>query len=224
VRSPFSDDPDDLLYRTGDIGRYELDGSLTIAGRLDDELKINGVRVNPAEVAARLDAHPDVAHCAVVPSHAPGDAPALAAFVVTGDGADLKGTVLRAYLREQLPAAFVPARIHVIAAIPLSPNGKIDRAALLCASTPGAAPASPPQTDTERVIAMIWSHLLEVDAVGREDSFFDLGGHSLLEMSMVTELRATTGVKLPLRSLFRTQTLAALAHEIDRLRAEEAVG
>ncbi len=210
------------LYRTGDRARRRADGQLEFLGRVDRQIKIRGVRVEPGEVEAALCADPRVTAAAVVVREdRPGDR-RLVAYVVPA-GSEDAGPALRAQLlirlRTRLPDYLVPAAIIALAALPLTANGKLDTAALPAPTLArgggggggGAGGQNPPRDATEAAVARVWQEVLGVSAVGRDDDFFDLGGHSLLATAIISRLRAELGVGLPLRALFQSRTVARLA-------------
>ncbi|MET9827946.1 amino acid adenylation domain-containing protein [Streptomyces sp. NPDC006385] len=199
------------LYRTGDLGRYHPDGVLELLGREDRQVKIRGHRVEPAEVEAALLAHPAVKDAAVTAHPDASGGLRLAAYYVVGTEA---GTAqLREHLGAQLPAYMVPSTFTPLDRLPLTANGKVDRAALpdpaatAGTGTAGAEQDQEPVTEAERVLAEIWAAVLEVETVRPADDFFELGGHSLLATQVVAELRERLGVKVPLRLMFEETTL-----------------
>ncbi|MBB4635035.1 non-ribosomal peptide synthetase [Longimicrobium terrae] len=208
VPDPFSRDAGARMYRTGDRVRWRADGALESLGRLDAQAKIRGFRIEPGEVEAALRRHPAVRDCAVVVREdAPGDR-RLAAYVV--GGAD--PAALRAHLRRTLPDYMVPAAIVALDALPMTPGGKLDRRAL-----PAPAAAAPaegavvPAGGMEARMAAVWREVLGVAAVGMEDNFFDLGGHSLLLVKLQARVAAEFGVQVPVVELFQFPTARALA-------------
>jgi acyl-coenzyme A synthetase/AMP-(fatty) acid ligase/acyl carrier protein len=216
-RNPFCDDPDDLIYFTGDAGFYRSDGSVQIQGRLDDEIKIRGIRIEPAEVTAILAQHPLVRACVVTGRKREDSETYLVGYVVAKDEKPDAGA-LRSYLLEQLPPAMVPALFIFLDALPLSANGKVDRNALPepdGQATAAGRTQTPPRTETEKIMAAIWSEVLKIPAVGAGDNFFDLGGHSLLAMQIVSRLRDAFHVEIALRAVFEMPTVAALSRHID---------
>jgi amino acid adenylation domain-containing protein len=203
-------------YRTGDLVRRLPDGQLEYLGRIDQQVKIRGVRIEPAEVEAALLEHPAVREAVVVVDRA-GE-PRLAAYVA-GD-APPPAQELRRWVRDRLPEAFVPAAVVALDALPRTASGKVDRRALPTGER-GAEPATP-RTELEQRIADIWVEVLGAGPVGVEDDFFaDLGGHSLLGTRLVSRLRRAFGVDLPIRTLFEAPTVAALAPAIERLVIED---
>ncbi|HVR97613.1 MAG TPA: amino acid adenylation domain-containing protein, partial [Thermoanaerobaculia bacterium] len=211
------------LYRTGDLARRLPDGRLEFLGRIDRQVKIRGVRMEPGEIEAALGLHPEVAAAAVL---APGDGAGrrLVAFFVPRDAAAVAGTTpepadLRAFLRGRLPEAMVPVAFLPLDVLPLTPNGKIDRR-LLTAWAEGGVEAREhvaPRTPAEERLAAIWAEVLGLERVGARDSFFELGGHSLLATRVVSRVREAFGVDLPLRTVFETPALEELAARIEKL-------
>jgi amino acid adenylation domain-containing protein len=206
------------LYRTGDLARWLPDGRLELLGRIDEQVKIRGFRIEPAEIEAALERCPGVRQAAVVARDLPsGDRRLAGCVVAAGDPEEIDLEALRRRLAGQLPAHMVPAELVALDALPLSANGKVDRAALrslLAGRTRGFRGAAPPADDLERRLAAIWEELLEIRGVGREDGFFDLGGHSLLAVQLIARIDRELERRLPLAALFRGATLASLAEEI----------
>lgn len=204
VADRFGADATKCLYRTGDRGRWCEDGRLEYLGRLDHQVKIRGVRIETGEVEAILATLQGVQQ-AVVVAHDAGPADRrLVAYVVYQPGADVTASDIRRYLRDRLPPYLVPSLVVAIDAIPLTPNGKVDRAALPDPFGSAAATAQyePPRTRLELLLAGIWSEVLKVDRVGLHDNFFDLGGHSLLSLRVAAEVAASTGWRMDPRILF----------------------
>jgi amino acid adenylation domain-containing protein/non-ribosomal peptide synthase protein (TIGR01720 family) len=209
--------PDDRLYRTGDLGAYLLEGHVRPLGRADRQIKIRGFRVEPSEIEAALAQQDGVREALVMLR---GDR--LAAWVVPAAGASLSPAALRAALRDLLPAYMVPAGIAVLDAFPLTPNGKVDRAALPDPVREDEAGFVAPRDPIEALVAEIWAGVLGVERVGVHDEFFALGGHSLLATQVVSRVREACGVDLPLRALFEAPTLEALARRIEEARRGDA--
>ncbi|HSF41045.1 MAG TPA: amino acid adenylation domain-containing protein [Thermoanaerobaculia bacterium] len=220
--NPFRDDAGDLLYFTGDGGRYRLDGTLEILGRLDEQVKVRGVRIELAEIRMALGRHAGVWESAVLVREVrPGD-PLLVAYVVPRPGAAPGPEDLRRHLRQELPEAMVPSAFVILPALPLNANGKLDRRAL--ARYEVEVPASGGRTlltPVEEIVAGLWSEVLGRREVGTDESFFQLGGHSLTGAQVVSRLREVFAVELPLRVLFESPTVAALAAEVERRRRPE---
>lgn len=219
VPNPFADDPDDEIYPTGDRGRFRPDGTLELLGRLDDQLKIRGVRVEPAEVTALLEDHPEV-RAACVLARKDESGPRLVAFAVTSEPRpDLRGHLARA-----LPDAMIPSEFVFLDALPRTANGKVNRAALLALRRGPArrAPAAPARSDMERAVAEIWEKLLGVADVGAGDDFFALGGHSLLALTLVSRLCDRFAAEVSLTDIFECPTVAALAQRLESLSPDPA--
>jgi len=210
------------LYRTGDLGRRLAGGELVFAGRADRQLKVRGFRVEPGEVEAVIEEHPAVRGAAVVARTDLGPGRRLAAWVVAEE-AELPA--LARHLSERLPGYLVPSRLLALPELPLTPNGKVDRRWLERCPLPageGPAPAvAPPRTPDEELVAEVMASVLEVEAVGPDGDFFALGGHSLLATRLAARLERAFGVELPLRAVFETPTVAALAARLAEARAGE---
>ena len=217
VPEPFGSAPGARMYRTGDRVRWRPDGTLEFLGRADFQVKVRGYRIEPGEIEALLRAHPAVADAAVVARHDPEDGARLVAYTVAADGAPAEASALRAHLAAQVPDYMVPGAFVALDALPLTPNGKLDRRAL---PEPEAAPAAdayvPPANTVEEVLASVWAEILNVERVGVRDDFFQLGGHSLRATRVITRLRQTFQVEVPLRAFFQAPTVAGLAAQIAR--------
>ncbi|MBV9775158.1 MAG: AMP-binding protein, partial [Gemmatimonadetes bacterium] len=207
VPDPFGSDAGARLYRTGDRVRWRAEGVLEHLGRLDEQVKVRGFRVEPGEVEAALLALEGVRE-AVVVAHA--ESQRLVAYVVPEEGAEVVPAELRARLGARLPEHLVPGGVVLMRALPLSANGKLNRRALPELKW-GRVSYLAPRTPTEEALAAIWAGVLGIERVGVEDGFFDLGGHSLLATRVVSRVREELGVELPLRALFEAPTVARLA-------------
>jgi amino acid adenylation domain-containing protein len=222
---PHPEQPGARLYRTGDRARFLGDGRVAFLGRVDDQLKIRGYRVEPEEIAAALGAQPGVAACAVGARDDEGGERRLVAYVVTAPGATLGREALASALRRSLPDYMVPATFVALPALPLTTNGKVDRAALPApdaTNTLRDGEIVAPRTEVETELAAVLSALLGVEQVNVQDNFFLLGGHSLLGTQLIVRVRDIFGVELSLRTLFDAPTIADLAAEIERARLAEA--
>ena len=209
-------EPGGRLYRTGDRVRWRPDGALEYLGRLDQQLKLRGFRIEPGEIETVLGRHPAVRAAAVIAREdVPGDM-RLVAYVVP-DGLPLDGGELRRFLEQHLPEYMVPAAIVELESLPLSPNGKLDRRALPApddTDSRGRDGYVAPRTPVEEMLAGIWASVLRLERVGIRDNFFALGGHSLLATQVVSRVRTAIGVELPLRALFEDPTVADLATRV----------
>ncbi|MEV7080379.1 non-ribosomal peptide synthase/polyketide synthase [Streptomyces sp. NPDC093516] len=215
--------PGGRMYRTGDIVRWSADGALHFVGRVDDQIKIRGFRVEPAEIEARLTAHPAIAEAVVSVSRHEGRK-RLVAHLVPAPGAVVPPAAeLRAHVAGELPDYMVPAAFVGLAELPLTANGKVDRRRLPEPEWSAAADTAyrAPRTEAERVLAGIWAELLGVERVGLDDHFFMLGGDSIVSIQVVSRAR-TAGLALTPRDLFRHPTLVDLAAASTGARAAVA--
>lgn len=219
IPDPFGLNPGARLYRTGDRARWLPDGQLEFLGRRDHQIKLRGHRIELGEIEAALESHPGVRQsAAALVNQSDGD-PRLVAYVVPAGPAP-SWDALRRHLRERLPDYMVPQTAIVIDRLPVTPSGKLDRAALQAyhstVSVPTCAPR--PLTPIEDIIAGIWSEVLHREPVSSEDDFFMLGGHSLLATQVIARLREAFGLELPLRVLFESPTVRALAQRVAQAR------
>ncbi|HRC55864.1 MAG TPA: amino acid adenylation domain-containing protein, partial [Kofleriaceae bacterium] len=212
VACPFGP-PGARMYRTGDLVRRLADGRLMFLGRLDDQVKLRGFRIELGEIEAALLRQPGVARAKVIVREDEPGAKHLAGYVVAADGATLEPAALRRALAASLPEYMVPAGICVLPALPLTPSGKVDRKALPPLHF-GGGPRRAPATPGEAALVGLFAEVLRLPEVGADDSFFDLGGNSLLATRLISRLRATLAVELPIRAVFETPTPAGLAHAL----------
>ncbi|MFI6495514.1 amino acid adenylation domain-containing protein, partial [Streptomyces sp. NPDC050564] len=204
-------EPGTRIYRTGDLARWRADGAVEFLGRIDDQVKVRGYRIELGEIRAALIAHPKVSDAAVTVT----DDQRLVAYVVGGadDLRDALGSVLPEYM--------IPSTYIELDSIPLTANGKLDRRALPDPEAGAADTYIAPRSEVEESIAAIWGQVLGLDKVGVEDNFFDLGGHSILAVRLISRLQTEYDLDLPVRVAFERPTVAQLAVEIeDRVRAE----
>jgi len=208
------------LYRTGDLARYLPNGEIAYLGRVDDQIKVMGYRIEPNEIVAVLNRHAAVRESAVVARELNCHEKQLTAYVVPVAEELLIAGDLREFLRAALPEYMVPAIFVRLDSLPVTPNGKIDKSALPPPDEENTLRAETflgPRTPLEERVAAMLSALLEVKAVSVHDNFFLLGGHSLLGTQLIGQIRSAFGVDLALRSLFDSPTVADLAGEIERL-------
>jgi amino acid adenylation domain-containing protein len=219
---PIRPGPDAVLYRTGDVARFDATGNIVYEGRNDTQVKIRGFRIELGEIEVALARQPRVRQCVVVLKEVfPSDF-RLVAYVV-GQDEKLDPAALQNGLREALPPYMIPQHIVQLGALPLTPNGKVDRKALPLPEL-GLAPGSTgvgPRTPTERRLAEIWCDVLHLAQVGVDASFFELGGHSMLAVRMMNRIREAFGVELPLKLVFQAQTIEGLALRIDAALLQE---
>ena len=217
VPDPFESRLGGRLYRTGDRVRQRADGTLEFIGRIDGQIKLRGFRIEPGEIESVLAKHPAVGDCLVVLRDDPPGRRELVAYLVprvtSTNGSRVSLVDLRTHLRAALPEYMVPSGFVVLEALPLSPNGKLDRRALPPPERGADADVSfaPPATPVEKALARQWQELLAVEQVGLGDNFFELGGHSLLAVKLFAEIERVFGRRLPLSTLFQAPTLGQLA-------------
>ncbi|MGV9868978.1 non-ribosomal peptide synthase/polyketide synthase, partial [Rhodococcus koreensis] len=209
------------MYRTGDLVRLRADGQLTYVGRADAQVKLRGLRLELGEVEAALSRHPDVVAAAASVHHHPRLGDQLVGYIVPapGTGPDISGILAAA--AEVLPRALVPATVTLLDAIPLTPAGKIDRPALPAPTFAARTEFRAPSTASELLVAQVFAEILDVERVGADDSFFEIGGNSLSATQVIARLRAATGTSLSVRSLFDAPTVAALAAAVDTAGASD---
>ena len=207
------------LYRTGDRARWLPSGEIEFLGRLDDQVKLRGFRVELGEVEAALVSHPEVLQAAAAVVSPGGSAPLLAGYVVLAKEAEPSPEQWRSFLARRLPEFMIPAQFVRLPRMPLTASGKLDRKALAQVAESGSLlrthPHLPPRTELERGLADIWRDVLGVAQVGALDSFFELGGHSLNATQMIARSEAAFGVRIPLVEFFRRPTLEGLAKRIE---------
>jgi len=217
IPNPFVTDPQARLYKTGDRGRFLPDGTVEFLGRVDNQVKVRGIRIEPGEIESVLSLHPSV-RAAVVTVSGDKGAERLIAYVVPSD-TTLEPNSLRAFVKTRLPDYMTPASFIILDTLPLLPNGKVDRRALpppdqMRQNAAGEYIA--PRNPTEEKLAEIMREVLKVERISMQDNFFELGGHSLLAMQVVARVRKVFQVELPLRRLFEEPTVAGLSLHIEK--------
>jgi Condensation domain/Phosphopantetheine attachment site/AMP-binding enzyme C-terminal domain len=227
---PFGRDPEARIYKTGDLVRYREDGDVEYLGRLDHQVKIRGFRIELGEIQSVLAGHDDVVEAVVVAVDAASGEKRLAAYVVVDRGAatafadDELRERFWTLLEQRLPDYMVPSSLSILEQLPLTTNGKLDKAALPAPSWDRAQSTgyAAPRSATEVAVAEIWREILQKDRVGVADNFFHLGGHSLLAARVITKVRKGLGVNPPVRALFEHPTLASFSDYVDGCTAENA--
>ncbi len=218
---PFGPSGSDRMYRSGDRARFKADGNIEYLGRVDDQLKLHGIRIEPGEVEALLNGRPDVLESAVGVVTDGHSGTRLVAWVVPHPGATPAEETIRQDLARALPRSLVPSAMLFLEKLPRTPSGKINRRALPAVTI---APASyePPGTPTEGRVAEVWADIFGQERIGRQDDLFMLGGHSLVALRIAHRLRGHDGVDVTLRTILEHPTVASLAAELDRLSAAAA--
>jgi amino acid adenylation domain-containing protein len=225
--NPFSGKPGARMYRAGDTARFLEDGKIEYIGRIDNQVKIRGYRIEPGEIEAVVRQHRAVQEGVVLAQEEESGERRLIAYVVRHFGADATANDLRGFLKERLPAYMIPSSLILLDAMPLTPNGKIDRQALSALSSVDLRLGEEkiaPRIPIEKAIAGIWENSLGVGPVSIRDSFFDIGGHSLLAMRLLSQLQETFGVDLQLRELFESPSVTELAIAVVQRQAEQIAG
>jgi amino acid adenylation domain-containing protein/non-ribosomal peptide synthase protein (TIGR01720 family) len=220
IPDPFGGVAGGRLYKTGDLARYRANGELEFLGRIDHQVKVRGFRIELGEIEARLVEQPEVREAVVVAREDAGGGKQLVGYVTCAKDGTPSPSELQKRLREKLPEYMVPSAIVLLAEMPLTPNGKIDRKAL--PAPDGARPELKaayvaPQTEIEEVLEGIWRRVLGVERVGMHDNFFDLGVDSLLATQLVAQVNSSFQLELPLRASFDNPTISALALVTERL-------
>ena len=218
IPHPFNTEPGARLYKTGDLARYLPDGNIEFLGRIDDQVKIRGFRIELGEIEAKLGEHPAVKQTLVmVKEDVPGDKRLVAYVVMQPKQVLLTTSELRRFLLDKLPHYMVPAAFVFLDTMPLNPNGKVDRRALPAPDISDFQDTNTfvkPRNATEEVLAVIWGQILGLAQISIHSNFFELGGHSLLATQVISRVRQSFGVEIPLHLFFETPTIAGLASAI----------
>jgi amino acid adenylation domain-containing protein len=223
VPDPFGREAGGRLYRTGDLVRWRGDGQLEFMGRLDGQVKVRGYRIELGEIEAVLKSYPEVVECIALASADAAGEQRLTAYVVSSPSAEPPTAgALREHLKQSLAEPMIPAAFVMLDAFPLTPNGKIDRAALAALGAAALVPEHDyvaPRTPTEATLADIWRDVVNVERIGVDDNFFEIGGHSLMVTQVMWRARETFQVELSLRTLFERPTIAELAEAVELAQA-----
>ena len=214
LKDPFNSQSSARMYKTGDLCRWLSNGELEYLGRLDHQVKLRGFRIELGEIEAVLAKHPAVRQCMVVAREDQPGFKQLVAYVAPNSGTMTTGADMAEHLKRSLPEFMIPAAFVTLGEFPLTPNGKVDRKALPVPeiSAPASATGLAPRDELEESLAKIWREILGLKTVGVTDNFFDLGGHSLMAVRLMNEIRKSTGVNLPLTALFQGATIERLAN------------
>jgi acyl carrier protein len=216
----FRDDPDALIYKTGDLCIYHPDGNIEYLNRIDNQVQVRGFRIELGEIETILGEHDAIKQGVVaVREERPGDT-RLVAYYVSKPDRDIVTTELRSHLRAKLPDYMIPQHFVELELMPLTPAGKVDRKALPKPEADGSLEQGyvAPRTQVEKVLAKIWGEVLGLERVGVHDNFFELGGHSLLATQVMSRAHDNFEMELPLLRLFETPTIAGLTELIETIR------
>ncbi|TCJ94953.1 amino acid adenylation domain-containing protein [Nocardia alba] len=214
VTDPFGP-PGERMYRTGDLGYWTPQGTLEFRGRADDQVKIRGMRVELQEIESVLAEHRSVRNAVVITTRSTTEVAVLVGYCATDADDPITGEELRGFLRGRLPEHMIPAAIVCLRELPLRLSGKVDRRALPIPELGASTSHRPPTTSTEKTLCALFTEVLGVERVGADDSFFELGGYSLLATKLVARVQAELGVEVALRTVFDAPTVAALARIVD---------
>ncbi len=223
IPNPFANQPNQHLYKTGDLVRYLPDGNIEYLSRIDHQVKIRGFRIEVGEIEAVLNQHPDVQTNIIVVREDEPNLKRLVAYIVPNSDTEITTTDLQSYLKEKVAGYMIPSAFVILDKLPLTPNGKVDRQALPQPSNlrPELAVSYvKPQTEIEKAIATIWQQALNLTEIGLHDNFFEIGGHSLLAIQLIAHLRQKLQIEIPLQQIFASSTIAEQAAEIERLKSQ----
>jgi nonribosomal peptide synthetase DhbF len=221
VANPYGG-PGSRLYRTGDRARWRADGTLDFLGRVDHQVKIRGFRVESGEVEAALRTHPSVADAVVAIAQTAAE-PRLVAYVTPAGGRTIDPAALRRHVTLALPQYMVPSTVVALEAFPLTKHGKVDRSALPSPEWQMTTASRAPSTPDEEALCRLFAEVLDLDAVGVDDSFFDLGGDSLVAVRLTNQLRATQGIWISISTVFDSPTVGELAPLLAAARRKAGV-
>ncbi|QPQ32769.1 amino acid adenylation domain-containing protein [Lysinibacillus sp. JNUCC 51] len=211
--NPYTNNPEDLIYKTGDLGRYRIDGSVEILGRMDDQVKINGVRINKNEISISLLKENEIAECVVIDTIYNGKK-TLFAFLVLKENEVLDTDLLRIKLKNELLSIMIPSRFFILEKLPITKNGKIDKEKLLDITrkqTLLKKKAISFETELELSLKAIWEEVIGVNAISPEDNFFELGGHSLLILKLIVQIKKKLHQDVNVIDIFKYPTIKTLA-------------
>jgi acyl carrier protein len=218
VPNPFNQAPDGRIYRTGDLARFLPDGNVEFLGRIDHQVKVRGFRIELGEIEATLARYPNVEEAIVLVREDTPDNQLLVAYVVPELDPAPTTNELRLFLEQKLPQYMIPAAFVTLEGMPLTMSGKIDRRALPIPDmtrTDSEASYVAPRTSTEEMMANIWTQVLDIEQISVHDNFFELGGHSLLATQVISDVRDTFSIDLPMLDFFRAPTVAGLSQSVN---------
>jgi len=227
--NPFSANKHTRLYRTGDLVRYNLDQNIEYIGRLDFQVKVRGFRIEIGEIESVISQYDLVAQCVVAAWPDESGEQVLVAYLMALDGLAIDGSELHGYLKEKLPDYMIPAKFILLDKLPLTANGKVDRKALPAPETSDVMTVNAeyvePRDDFERSLVSVWGAILKVPSVGITDNFFDLGGDSLMTLSLVHNMEQATGIKFSIGDIFSSPTIKQLVEGMskDKVRGASSV-
>ncbi|PIG93644.1 non-ribosomal peptide synthetase [Gloeocapsopsis sp. IPPAS B-1203] len=217
IPNPFSTEPGDYLYKTGDLARYLPDGNIEYLGRIDDQVKIRGFRIELGEIAAQLNQHPQVQQAVAIARQSD-----IVAYLASQTHETLTSKELRHFLQEKLPQYMLPSAFVILPEFPLTPNGKLDRKVLPAPEVRRSDLETyvVPQTDWEKAIAQVWRKVLNLEQISIDDNFFELGGHSLLLAQVHSQLREMITVDFSILDMFRYPTIRLLAEYLNQTKVQ----
>jgi surfactin family lipopeptide synthetase A len=220
LKNPFSKDPSNVIFKTGDLARVLSDGNYQFGGRKDNQVKIRGIRVELDEIENQLRSHNLIKSAVVLSREDEFDEKRLVAYVVADQQTAISVNDLRHFLQRQLPAYMVPSAFVILKILPLTPNGKVDRKALPApdGDIERELEYVAPRTPSEEIIAHIFAEVLGIETVGIQDNFFEQGGHSLLATQLISRLRQSFEAEIPIKAIFELPTVAQLNQKISQLR------
>ncbi|HEX2962083.1 MAG TPA: amino acid adenylation domain-containing protein, partial [Ignavibacteriales bacterium] len=221
IPDPFSKIPGQRLYKTGDMARFLPDGNVEFLGRMDNQIKLRGLRVELGEIETAVSEFDNVRDSVVIAREdTPGDKK-IVAYIVTRDGNTIPAPELKHFLADRLPEYMIPSAFVMLEKLPVTPNGKVDRRALPAPDVNEIMKEMEsnyvaPRSAADGVIASIWSGVLKVPKVGINDNFFELGGHSLLATQVISRIRTAFNIEIPLRSIFENPTVARMGQIVEK--------
>ncbi|MEM9819584.1 MAG: amino acid adenylation domain-containing protein [Bacteroidota bacterium] len=223
VAHPFR--PGERLYRTGDLAKWLPNGDIECLGRIDDQVKVRGYRIEPGEIETLLQKQAEIKQAIVVAREDKIGSNRLIAYVLQASEGELDKAKVQLALKAQLPGYMLPSIYVALDEFPMTPNGKIDKKALPDPNAEAIITQEyvAPRNEIETQLIEIWNELLGLDKIGIQDDFFQLGGHSLLATRVISSVKKQFSIKLPIRVLFEKTTVAELAHHLEQIKAEEEV-